>query len=242
MLKVNEIFGPTIQGEGKSQGKQVVFLRLALCNLHCIWCDTPYTWNWKGTPFAHKDKYDYEAEVHPMDTQEVVQKIKSFGIKAVVVSGGEPFLQQKGLCPVLGQLKSEGYWIEIETNGTVPIMSSEFNLCLDQINCSPKLSNSKDEEKLRIKPKSLRQLVTNNKTNFKFVIGLRKDAIEALEIIEEYGLQEVYFMPQGRTRIEIENATQYVKDLVQKCKKDSKVDIHFTTRQHILDFDSKRGV
>ena len=241
MLKVNEIF-PAIQGEGKSQGKKVVFLRTALCNLHCIWCDTPYTWNWQGTPFAHPVKHRYEDEVHPMTTHQVIIAIESFGIKAVVVSGGEPFLQQKDLFPVLEQLKSEGYWIEIETNGTIPIRSHEFNSVLDQINCSPKLSNSKDEERLRIRPKSLAQLETNNKTNFKFVISLRRDAIEALEIIEEYGLKEVYFMPQGRTRKEIESATQYVKDLVEKCKKDSGVDIHFTTRQHILDFDTKRGV
>ena len=39
-LRVNEIFGPTIQGEGKSAGREVKFLRLSGCNLACTWCDT----------------------------------------------------------------------------------------------------------------------------------------------------------------------------------------------------------
>lgn len=234
MLKVNEIF-PAVQGEGKSQGKEVVFLRTALCNLHCQWCDTPYTWNWKGTKFAHPDKYDYETEVHPTTTQQVVERIKSFGIKAVVVSGGEPFLQQKGLFPVLEQLKSERYWIEIETNGTVP-PRPDFVQLLDQINCSPKLSNSGDPAKLRIRPKSLAQYASNNKTNFKFVISCQRDAAEAIALVNSYGMKDVFFMPEGRTREEVQNATEVVKQYAKQNK------VKFTTRQHILDFDSKRGV
>ena len=46
-----EIFH-TLQGEGASLGFPAVFLRLSLCNLHCHWCDTPYTWNWEQTPWT----------------------------------------------------------------------------------------------------------------------------------------------------------------------------------------------
>ena len=47
-LTVSEIFGPTFQGEGPFTGRAAVFLRLGRCNLDCKWCDTPYTWDWKG--------------------------------------------------------------------------------------------------------------------------------------------------------------------------------------------------
>ena len=76
MLKVNEIF-KSIQGEGKSAGLPVIFLRLAMCNLHCIWCDTPHTWNWTGSKFLHPVKYDKNKEIHPMEISEVFEKITS---------------------------------------------------------------------------------------------------------------------------------------------------------------------
>jgi len=87
MLKVNEIFGPTIQGEGKSSGMPCAFLRLSLCNLHCIWCDTPYTWNWKGTPFSHPEKFDQEKEIHIMSNEEILETLKTIDVKNLVISG-----------------------------------------------------------------------------------------------------------------------------------------------------------
>ena len=62
-LRVNEIFGPTFQGEGPHAGQSAVFLRTSGCNLNCSWCDTPYTWDW--------ERYDREAETHPMAPNEV---------------------------------------------------------------------------------------------------------------------------------------------------------------------------
>ncbi len=39
---VKEIFGPTLQGEGSHAGRACVFLRFAVCNLACTWCDTDF--------------------------------------------------------------------------------------------------------------------------------------------------------------------------------------------------------
>ena len=52
-----EIFH-TLQGEGLSAGKPAVFIRASLCNLHCVWCDTDYTWNWENTPWKHERDSD----------------------------------------------------------------------------------------------------------------------------------------------------------------------------------------
>ena len=56
LLNVNEIFGPTIQGEGPHTGRLVGFLRLAGCNLACSWCDTPYSWDWTKYDKAEESK------------------------------------------------------------------------------------------------------------------------------------------------------------------------------------------
>ena len=56
-IRVNEIFGPTIQGEGSTVGKPCFFLRVAGCNLHCGWCDTYYTWNYEGTTFSNEHEF-----------------------------------------------------------------------------------------------------------------------------------------------------------------------------------------
>ena len=63
----------SLQGEGASIGKPSVFLRLALCNLACNWCDTKYTWDWKH--------YDYSREVISLDTEVVKDRILELGCR-----------------------------------------------------------------------------------------------------------------------------------------------------------------
>ena len=235
MLKVNEIFGPTLQGEGKSLGKPVVFLRTALCNLHCIWCDTPFTWNWEGMPYKHPEKFRREDEVHEMETDEVVSQLITLGggTKALVVSGGEPLLQQHNLLKVFRELK--GWWIEIETNGTIA-PTEEFVAAVSQINCSPKLSNNQEDKKtLRERPNALTKLSACGKTNFKFVVTSAEDASEILELVDKYRMGEVFLMPEGRTREEQERNQETVEQLCIKYG------FRFTPRLHILLWGDKRG-
>lgn len=241
MLKVNEIFGPTIQGEGKSMGKEVVFLRLAMCNIHCFKCDTPYTWFYDGVRASHVDgvRWNKQKETHLMAPDEVFNTLHNIvgGVRTIVISGGEPFLQQKELIPVLERLKRVGYQIEIETNGTI-IPSEEFIGLIDQINCSPKLESSfsGEGEKIRIREKALRSLSANSKTNFKFVISEPENLKEALYLISVYEMKEVYFMPEGRSPEEIEAKKGWVETL---CKE---YNIIFSTRRHIELWGVRRAV
>ena len=52
-----EIF-QSIQGEGINMGIPTAFLRLAVCNLSCSWCDTRYTWDWKAYDYDQDGKWD----------------------------------------------------------------------------------------------------------------------------------------------------------------------------------------
>ena len=76
MLKVSrqadgspEIFH-SIQGEGLNLGKPAVFLRLALCNLACTWCDTRYTWDWK--------EYDRDEQIIEIPVEEAQRQILQY--------------------------------------------------------------------------------------------------------------------------------------------------------------------
>ncbi len=153
-----EIFH-SIQGEGKSTGIPSVFVRTSLCNLHCIWCDTDYTWNWVGTRFPHVNdknpgykkfvKKDWIASVEVAD---VVAKIAAFNCKNVILTGGEPMLQQPALVALATALHtiSKDYRFEIETNGTLS-PTPDLDAVIDQYNVSPKLANSANPQRLREK-------------------------------------------------------------------------------------------
>ena len=103
MLKVSrmpsgepEIFR-SLQGEGITAGAPSVFLRLATCNLSCTWCDTKYTWDW--------ERYDFKQEVVSLSSTEVEGRVVSFDCPRLVITGGEPLLQQKELAPLATSLK-----------------------------------------------------------------------------------------------------------------------------------------
>lgn len=239
MLLVNEIFGPTIQGEGKSSGKEVVFLRLSGCNLACVWCDTPYTWNWKSTKFAHPEKYDKKLEAHRMTVDQVCTSLKRQAptVKSVVISGGEPFLQQRELVQVMKVLKQEGYWFEVETNGTIA-PTEEFLELIDQINCSPKLANSGPDNPLKKRqvPGPLQALSQCEKTSFKFVATNDQDIPEILDLVSRYQMQDVYLMPEGRTKPEQEARQDSI------AKLSAEYGFKFSPRLHVLKWGAKRAV
>lgn len=173
-----------------------------------------------------------------MTAEGVLEKLRISGHpKALVISGGEPFLQQRQLVPLLEVLRQDGWWVEVETNGTIP-PRAEFVSLIDQINCSPKLDNdfSGDPEKLRIRPNALKALVLEPKVNFKFVISQPDDVEQVLRLNEAYGFKEVRLMPECRTREELHEKSPWVKQL---C------DTHgfiFCTRLSIEMSGTRRGV
>lgn len=236
-LSVAELYGPVVQGEGQSAGEVVSFLRLSGCNLACSWCDTPYTWNWTGTKFEHPEKFDKSNEVIKLTALQVKKKIDGLGSYRLVISGGEPFLQQHKLLPLLKLLKSHKYFIEVETNGTIAPLP-EFLELVDQINCSPKTSNSgvDNRELMRERPIALNALSESPKTTFKFVVSSMVDLKEITYLVAKYNMKQVYLMPQGRTRVEQLKNQGTVKMMAELY------DFKFSPRLHVLEFDNKRGV
>jgi len=184
----------TLQGEGISMGMPAVFLRLHVCNLQCIWCDSWYTWN-KKTPQFWTEAFNWSVEE---TEQKLIEawKCKDPDMRMrVVVTGGEPMLQ-KSLITNLYNMHPEWKW-EIETNGT--LMPTDTMLENFQFNCSPKLENSKNPAVLRIKPEVLRA-ISRATSQFKFVVMAPNDLDEIERDFVSTGFipkEKVILMPEG---------------------------------------------
>lgn len=184
-LVVAEVFGPTWQGEGPSTGRTASFVRLGRCNLACTWCDTPYTWDW--------ERFDPAAELSERSVDDIVAELDGFGpVELLVVTGGEPLLQQGRLPPLLAAARARGLRVEIETAGTLA-PSAEVVELVDGFNVSPKLASSGNPLERRVKPDVLRAFEATGKAVFKFVV---RDEAE-LEEVAAFGVAPVWVMPEG---------------------------------------------
>ena len=236
----------TLQGEGVSMGAPAVFVRLSLCNLHCVWCDTDHTWNFVGTPWKHeKDviqgytKHRKEDVIIDMSPNEVAEVVKSFGCRRVVLTGGEPLLQETDLLELMTALRGDGeeWFFEMETNGTI-LPGAKFLGAIDQLNVSPKLANSGMDEKLRLKPTVLAGLAATGKAWFKFVVRDEKDISEIRELLERVGIpgNRVILMPEGRT---VEALDKNATWLAIWCQD---LGFRFSDRLHVRLWGDRRGV
>jgi organic radical activating enzyme len=218
----------SLQGEGHSIGMPAVFLRLALCNLTCTWCDTRYTWDW-----AH---YDPRQEILPMSLEAVEERIRQYGCPHLIVTGGEPVMQQKALVPLAASLKQQGFYIEVETNGTLAPQPEMLEVS-SQWNVSPKLGNSGVLPERRDVPEALETFRNLDNAYFKFVIGEPADIDAVCGLVQRYDIpqQRVILMPQGTTQQAIESRGRWVAAL---CVTHG---FRFSTRLHILLWGDKRG-
>ncbi|MBN1516591.1 radical SAM protein [Candidatus Sumerlaeota bacterium] len=102
-LAIYEIF-QSVQGESTWAGLPCVFVRLAGCNLRCVWCDTDYAFTGG----------------REMSLGEILEAVARLDCPLVEITGGEPLLQKN--CPALAQaLIDAGYQVLIETSGALSI-------------------------------------------------------------------------------------------------------------------------
>jgi 7-carboxy-7-deazaguanine synthase len=222
-----EIFH-SIQGEGVSAGTPTVFLRLATCNLACTWCDTRYTWDWRS--------FDYADGVMEMDLGEVESRVLAFGRPRLVITGGEPLLQQAALAPLVASLAAQGFYCEVETNGTIA-PSPEMIEGVSQWNVSPKLENSGNRARAREIPEALSAFGRLDTAYFKFVVSDAPDVDEAAAIVTKYGLasERIMLMPEGTTAEAIKERGRWV---AEACVERG---YSFSPRLHILLWGDERG-
>lgn len=196
----------SVQGEGQSIGKSAVFLRLHLCNLHCRWCDTQYAWN--------PDLKEFWTESSDWTISQILKSIKKYHCQRLVITGGEPLLQQEVIVKLIKLIPD---WdIEIETNGTIPPIEYLMTRC--QFNVSPKLRNSGQDMDLTIKPDVLMKLNTLSQTTFKFVVINKTDITEIVDIIKKCKLDQkkIIIMPEG---INTKDMLIHAQSVIEEVKK-----------------------
>jgi 7-carboxy-7-deazaguanine synthase len=107
----------TLQGEGFHQGRAAYFVRLAGCDVGCVWCDVKESW---------------DANAHQkMTVDQIVETVsetcgKNKGL--VVITGGEPLMHD--LTHLTAALQAQGFETNIETSGAYPLTGSWNWICL----------------------------------------------------------------------------------------------------------------
>lgn len=218
----------SVQGEGRSAGTPSVFVRLATCNLACDWCDTKYTWDWSS--------FDYDSQVMSMEPADVRSRVAALATPNVVITGGEPLLQQPGLAPLVRELGGSGHSVEVETNGTIP-PSPEMVTAVTRWNVSPKIASSGNPEARREVPAALAAFAAMPNADWKFVVVDLSDIDEAARLADRYGVppDRVVLMPEGTAPGEIRARTGWL------AGEASNRGFRFSSRLQVLLWGTERG-
>lgn len=178
-MNINEIFY-SIQGEGLLIGQPTTFIRTTGCNLRCNWCDTAY---------AYEDG-------KMMTVDEILKEVKAYPTKHVCVTGGEP-LMQSNINFLLRKLLEKGYYVSIETNGSLNIRNLPNTPRLI-INLDIKCPSSGMHERMFFP--NIKWL--DDTDQLKLVIADELDYGYAKDILRKYAPRcNIVFQPVGGTNV-----------------------------------------
>ena len=139
----------SIQGEGFHTGRAAYFIRLAGCDVGCVWCDVKESW---------------DASIHKLvKIHDLMNEVQESGTDFVVITGGEPAMYDLG--PLTSALHDINVEIAIETSGAYQMSGDIDWICL-----SPKKFKKPLEENFAL-ANELKMIAFNNH-DFKWAIEL----------------------------------------------------------------------
>lgn len=120
----------TLQGEGYHTGKAAYFIRLAGCNVGCVWCDVKESWNESLYPSYSVEQIVAKAikEIHRPHSIVHSKREKRIEKPIIVITGGEPLLYN--LDELTTILQQQGFETNIETSGSSPLSGKWNWICL----------------------------------------------------------------------------------------------------------------
>ncbi|MGV3112417.1 7-carboxy-7-deazaguanine synthase QueE [Staphylococcus pettenkoferi] len=235
-IPVLEIFGPTIQGEGKVIGRKTMFVRTAGCDYRCDWCDSSFTWDGSA-----KD------EIRMMTADEVYEELKEVGgdyFNHVTISGGNPALI-KAIQDLVDLFQEKGIYTALETQGSKyqPWMRQ-----IDDLTISPKPPSSMMKPNLPLLDEVIEQCV-HDTLNLKVVIFEEADFDFAKMIHHRYP-SIPFYLQVGNPYLEGEHVDNHTDKLlllyeylVDRVMKSSEMnDVYVLPQLHTLLWSNTKGV
>jgi len=237
-IRISEIFGPTIQGEGALIGQPTVFVRTGGCDYRCTWCDTLYAVD-----------SDYRHDWTPMTAQAIWARVRelSGGAPLIVsLSGGNPATQP--LAPLIALGHEDGYRLALETQGSV---AQDWFAMLDVLTLSPKPPSSgmaTDWDKF---DDCLIAAGDAPDTAMKIVIFDDADYAYARDAARRYPQLPLYLQPgnhtppppdDGDAAIDIDGIQARLDWLIAKVTEDRWFEVTVLPQLHVLIWGNKRGV
>ncbi|MBF0130745.1 MAG: radical SAM protein, partial [Alphaproteobacteria bacterium] len=104
---VGELFHPTPAGPRRDlPGPVVIWNLIRRCNLTCKHC------------YSISADRDFPGELATADIFAVMDDLKAFGVKVLILSGGEPLLRPD-IFDISRRAKEMGFYVGLSTNGTL---------------------------------------------------------------------------------------------------------------------------
>lgn len=237
-IRVAEIFGPTIQGEGPLIGLPTVFVRTGGCDYRCSWCDS-----------LHAVDARYRHDWAPMTPEAIWSEIETLSAKTplmVSLSGGNPAIQPLGDLIALG--KSAGYRFALETQGSV---ARDWFAGLDVLVLSPKPPSSGMATDWQVLSHCIARAGTDPQIALKIVIFDDEDYAFAQEVSAQHPALPLYLQPGNHTPppaeahdgpIDIDGVMDRMRWLIDKTTADAWFVPRILPQLHVLIWGNKRGV
>lgn len=233
-IRVCEIFGPTVQGEGALMGQQTVFVRTGGCDYRCSWCDTMYAVD-----------PQYAADWVAMSAQEIMDRVDHLtGGRPMMVtlSGGNPAMQPLG--PLLALGHKRGYRFALETQGS---LARDWFADLDVLTLSPKPPSSgvvMDWDKLNV---CIEAAQNKPQTCLKVVIFDEADYGYAQEVAQRYPQFMIYLQVGNHAvdpneHADIATLLQRLKWLAERFAQDQWDNACVSPQLHVLTWGNERAV
>lgn len=199
-MQINEIFS-SIDGEGIRTGYPVTFIRTQFCSLKCVYCDTAYS----------LEAYDScgNKQYTDMTVTEILEECNKLGNKRITFTGGEPLIQ-KDAVELLEVLTANGYEVNIETNGNIPLADLVDIVTIDSNKIIITMDWKSPSSGMRDKMLLDNLKCLHSKDVLKFVVGSKEDLDDMKHIIQTNDLKCSIFVSPIFGDIEPADIVSYV--------------------------------